>query len=57
LPKAARAELHRSLADRMETMTGDRASGSDEIIGNHLALAAGYREELDPGADDLPALR
>ncbi len=57
LPKASRAELHRSLADRLETMTGDRASGPDEIIGSHLALAAGYREELDPGADDLPALR
>ena len=57
LPKATRAELHRSVADRLDTMTGDRASGSDEIIGNHLALAAGYRTELDPEADDLPRLR
>ena len=57
LPKARRAELHLAVADQLAASAGDRTAGYDEIIGDHLARAAGYRAELGPIDDELRALR
>jgi DNA-binding SARP family transcriptional activator len=57
LPKARRSELHIAVADQLAASAGDRTAGYDEIIGDHLARAAGYRAELGPIDDDLRALR
>ncbi len=57
LPKARRAELHLAVADQLAASSGDRIAGYDELIGDHLARAAGYRAELGPIDDELRALR
>jgi tetratricopeptide (TPR) repeat protein len=57
LPKARRAELHRAVADQIVAVAGDRSAGYDEIIGDHLARAAGYLAELGPIDDALRELR
>ena len=57
LPKARRAELHLAVADQLAANAGDRTAGYDEIIGDHLARAAGYRAEVGPIDDELRALR
>ncbi len=57
LPKTRRSELHIAVADQLAASAGDRTAGYDEIIGDHLARAAGYRAELGPVDDDLRALR
>ena len=45
IPKAVRADLHERLADWLEARP--RGSGEfDEVIGNHLELAARYKQEL-----------
>ena len=57
LPKARRADLHLAVADQLAANAGDRTAGYDEIIGDHLARAAGYRAELGPIDDELRELR
>ena len=57
LPKARRSELHLAVADQLAASAGDRTAGYDEIIGDHLARAAGYRAEIGPVDDELRALR
>ena len=57
LPKARRADLHLAVADQLAARAGDRTAGYDEIIGDHLARAAGYRAELGLIDDELRALR
>ena len=43
----------RAVADQLAASLGDRTAGYDELIGDHLARAAGYRAELGPIDDDL----
>ena len=46
IPKSARSELHRSFADWLESVAGDRVAEQEEIVGYHLERAHRYREEL-----------
>lgn len=46
LPKAERATLHRSFADWLEGVAGDRIVEQEEIVGHHLERAYRYREEI-----------
>jgi len=46
MPKAERSELHERLASRLEETAGERIAESEDLVGNHLALAARYRIEL-----------
>ncbi|HEX2810053.1 MAG TPA: hypothetical protein VHN80_28145, partial [Kineosporiaceae bacterium] len=48
--KSARAQLHESVADWMETGVGERSSQWIEVIGHHLEQAAHYRRELQQEA-------
>ena len=57
LPKARRAELHLAVANELAVNSGERTAGFDELIGDHLARAAGYRGELGLIDDELRALR
>jgi tetratricopeptide (TPR) repeat protein len=56
VPKATRADLHRAVADRLETRSGDQAA-SDEMIGDHLARAAAYLTELGADGEGVQPLR
>jgi DNA-binding SARP family transcriptional activator/class 3 adenylate cyclase len=57
LPKRVRAQLHESVADRMDADAGEQAAGYDEIVGHHLERAAHYLSELGPADDHVRALR
>ena len=57
LPKRARAELHEVVADQLEERVGGRSGGYDEIIGDHLARAARYLEELGAVDEHASSLR
>jgi DNA-binding SARP family transcriptional activator len=57
LPKRARAAMHERVADRMQDMAGAQSAAYDEIVGDHLARAAGYLEEIGPRDEHLAELR
>ncbi len=51
-PKAERAELHRRHADWLDA----QPDGSDELVGYHLAQAAGYLRELGAPEEEIAQL-
>lgn len=56
IPKAARAELHASLAQWMTDALGDRPGDIEEIIGYHFEQACQRLLELGPESDRTRAL-
>jgi hypothetical protein len=46
IPKADRAALHRSFADWLEAVAGERVIEQEGIVGHHLERAHRYRAEL-----------
>ena len=56
LLKSDRADLHKRLADWVETGGASAAFDSDEMIARHLEAAHGYRRELGMHDDDTDVL-
>ena len=56
MPKEQRAELHEGFARWLTTVSGDRLSEYQEILGHHLEQAYRYRSELGPADDRTRAL-
>src|SRR4051794_19903707 len=57
VPKARRAELHEDVADQLAAAGGERSTGYDEIIGDHLAKAAGAYADIGADPARVAALR
>jgi DNA-binding SARP family transcriptional activator len=57
LPKRTRASLHERAADRLQDVSGAQSAAYDEIIGDHLARAARFLEEIGPHDDHLASIR
>src|ERR1044071_4128989 len=57
LPKRARAALHERAADGLIEASGAQSAAYDEIVGDHLARAAGFLVEVGPADDHLDEIR
>ncbi len=57
LPKRTRAELHERVADQLVDASGVRSAAYDEIVGDHLARAAGFLAEIGPRDEHLEEIR
>src|SRR3954467_15971497 len=57
LPKARRAELHEAVAERLDAITSERSAGYDELIGDHLARAAGAHTDIGSDPAHIATLR
>src|SRR3954470_1636313 len=57
LPKVRRAELHEAVAERLDAITSDRSAGYDELIGDHLARAAGAHTDIGSDPAHIATLR
>ncbi|MFL5790903.1 MAG: BTAD domain-containing putative transcriptional regulator [Actinomycetota bacterium] len=57
VPKSRRAELHEEVAEQLAATAGERSAGYDEIIGDHLARAAGAYADIGGDPVRVEALR
>jgi DNA-binding SARP family transcriptional activator len=57
LPKRTRASWHERAADRVEDVSGAHSAAYDEIVGDHLARAAAFLDEIGLRDDHLGSIR
>jgi class 3 adenylate cyclase len=54
--KEIRARWHEAFADWLQALAGERVSEYEEVLGHHLAEAAGYRLEIGDAGEGTRAL-